>query len=347
MGALAPQDGGKLPPPPHPVDGASPSHLSLLAVPNGAGRLKRLRRCSEAEVSLPGLPGCVEISSAGQQIVRGECVVPTGAGTAVRNRDLAAQVLSARLAVASGAGAAGGRGPDPQQSAPCRKRLLELSLAPASQRLPRRAAASMSGATHQYVRVATLALSQQARLFTSGKLRRRSGYDLEDPFLNEEFEDEAIAPGSPVRFVGEEGAVAAYAGPDNAKPGCHFVRPAGSGSAAPLRRLHRDEFLVLPTRPPESGEWVFLVGLGGAQASLNGACGICGPSVRRGREVSFWVTLQRHAGADSEAADDLLAPPEALLLPARSLAALPAPPPGAALSPLAAPAAAAMAGATV
>lgn len=230
---------------------------------------------------------------------------------------------------------------------------LELSFMPAEQAAwsARRQVLPLEGASRQYSRVAACVLSQEARLLCSGRLRTKSGYDRSDPWFNDECEGEMLLPGAPLGLVGT-GRVATYLQPaaEDGRPTCekeeegvesstlHVVRPLDSPWSI---LLQRSEFLVLPTRPPRTGDWVVAVGLKGNDAELNGYCGLCGPEGRPPalhdegltRETQeglwFWVTLQPSC---SEGA--ALVAPTSTLLPARHLAALPGPKPGSAALPL-------------
>eukprot|EP00927_Polykrikos_kofoidii_P005807 TRINITY_DN12311_c0_g1_i2.p1 TRINITY_DN12311_c0_g1~~TRINITY_DN12311_c0_g1_i2.p1 ORF type:complete len:536 (+),score=39.01 TRINITY_DN12311_c0_g1_i2:228-1610(+) len=190
--------------------------------------------------------------------------------------------------------------------------------------------------TARYVRLATCVLSQESRLLSQGRLRRAAGYDLSDPWLNDDGDDDYIPFGAPVTLVGT-GEPAVYEGPIFNCSGddeivatddsLHRVRYLDSPLTLDLPRC---AFIPLPSRPPDTGEWAVAMGLKGVDEQWNGSAGLVvhpgrppDVPVRRRRTLGwYWVAFATGAV------------PRTVLLPAKKLAALPSPMRGAPLAPL-------------
>jgi len=227
-----------------------------------------------------------------------------------------------------------------------RREALELSFVPHGHERwqPRRenpGIIELRATTFQYRRIATCVLSQEERLLNSGRIRKKTGYDMSDPWLNDDRSDERLVHGAPIGLIGT-GKVASYMGPIAGSMGLHKAHCLGSG---PSLSLPRSAFMPLPTRPPQTGEWAVAMGLMLEEARFNGECGFCGPagrspvlecdqgasgttarSAQQHQGLSLWVTFTPPGSSR-----DLFA---TMLISVSHLAALPTAPPGTPFAPL-------------
>jgi len=182
----------------------------------------------------------------------------------------------------------------------------------------------------QYQQVLSVAASQERRLVSHKAIRRRPGYDLNDPWLVVGDEDgavgrkrgryEKLVPGVPCLVVGCSRLVAYIGQVDAEDDQCQVREMNGL-----ITKHHRSMLMPMPTRPARQGDWALPVGLNGEQSRLNGRRGICGlVGEFLSGGTGFWISFEPA---------DPTHQPEFTLLAESNLVTLPSPPPGAPRTP--------------
>lgn len=198
---------------------------------------------------------------------------------------------------------------------------LSLSLAlPGSEPEPEQADLGPEADSQQYRRVLSVVESQSRRLIRHGALRLDPGYDLSDPFIDDDH-GKLLVPGFPCLLAGTS-EVAAFLGPGVEVPGTYRLRQLGCQGQVVC--WHQNQVLPLPTRAATQGDWVLPVDLPEGRERLYGRRGFCTVGCRGSDATGFWVSFEP---AEEEH------PFEAVLLPPGCIVALPALPGGTDLTP--------------